>query len=87
MTLHLKSAILNGQVSAYSSFVHVISIFIAMMDRILNTIKYLKRGQMAWFPFNGGRLIQAKISKKDKHKTARWPPNTGNKYRVCMSEK
>ena len=42
---------------------------------------------MAWFPFNGGRLIQAKISKKDKHKTARWPPNTGNKCRVCMSEK
>ena len=47
MTLHLKRAILNGQVSTYSSFVHVISIFMAMMDRILNTIKYLKRGQMA----------------------------------------
>ena len=35
------------------------------------------------WPINTG-----KITKKDKHGTATgWPPNTGNKYNVCMSEK
>ena len=44
--------------------------------------------------FKGGRLIQIKITKKDKNRTATvsrlplsgsWPPNTGNS--VCISEK
>ena len=35
---------------------------------------------MAQFPFKGGRLIQVKIIRKDKHRTATgWPPNTGYK--------
>ena len=35
---------------------------------------------MAQFPFKGGRLIQVKITKKDKHRTAKgwqWPLNRG----------
>ena len=36
----------------------------------------------------GWPLIQVKITKKDKHWTdTGWPPNTGNKYSVCLSEK
>ena len=47
---------------------------------------------MAQFAFKGGRLIQVKIKKKDKHGTSTgwqrpWPPNTGNKYSVCMNKK
>ena len=34
----LRTTILNGRISAYSSLVHVIS-FTVMLDRILNTIK------------------------------------------------
>ena len=48
-----------------------------------------------WLSFKGGRLIQVKITKEDKHRTATgwpWPLNrggrhTGNKYSVCMSER
>ena len=40
-----------------------------MMDRILNTIKYSIKLHVAKFPFKGGRLIQVKITKKDKHRT------------------
>ena len=44
------------------------------MDHILNTIIYRIKWQVTWFPFEGGRLIQVKITKKDKHGTAiGWP--------------
>ena len=44
-----------------------------MTDRILNTIKH-RINDVAWFPVKGGRLIQVKITKKDKHRTATgWP--------------
>ena len=81
--------ILNGRESAYSSSCYF---FIVMMHRILNTIKYRIKWHMAQFPSKGGRLIKVKITKKDKHGTSTgwprpWPPNTGNKYCVCMSEK
>ena len=40
----------------------------------LYTIIYRIKWQMTWFPFEGGRLIQVKITKKDKHGTAiGWP--------------
>ena len=50
------------------------------MDHILNAIKH-RKNDVAKFPFKGGHLIQVKITKKDKHRTAtRWlhPLNRGS---------
>ena len=41
-----------------------------MMDRILNTIKCRIKWYEAWFLFKGRGLIQVKITKKDKYRTA-----------------
>ena len=40
------------------------------MDRSLNTIKYRIKKTYSLVSFKGGRLIQVKITKKDKHRTA-----------------
>ena len=58
-------------------------ISVVMMDRFLNTINHNKipreitRGFM--FPFKGGRLIQVKRTKKDKHGTAKIRPQPFNR--------
>ena len=72
--------ILNGRESAYSSSCYF---FIVTMDRILNTIKYRIKWYMAQFPSKGGRLIQVKITKKDKHGTSTgWPRPCGRLIQV-----